>query len=227
MKYLLWDFDGTLGYRTGGWSQAFVEVSRRADTVQDVEVEDVRPHLQEDFPWHTPDHPHTDITTADQWWEELYPLFERVFEENGVDPARTRELAEMVRTTYVHQEWGCFDDTIPALSSLSEVGWNHIVLSNHVPELAVILRELQLRDHFDEVYTSADIGYEKPHPAAFRTVLDALGEDATVWMIGDSVRADVNGASAVGLPAILVRDTHPNVAYTRRDLSTISRVLDD
>jgi putative hydrolase of the HAD superfamily len=66
MTYLIWDFDGTLGYRAGGWTQACVEVLEGADDVPVVGRDDVRPYLQSGYPWHTPDEPHTDLSTAEE-----------------------------------------------------------------------------------------------------------------------------------------------------------------
>lgn len=227
MRYLLWDFDGTLGYRDGGWSGACAEVLRETGTAPDVDVADVRPHLGEGFPWHSPEDPHTHLSTAEEWWAELYPVLEGALEANGAASPQVRELAERVRTTYVERGWRAFDDANSTLATLSEVGWRHVVLSNHVPELETILGDLGLRDHFEAVHTSAHIGYEKPHPEAFRTALTTIEDDAAVWMIGDSVRADVRGASDVGMPAILVRASNPDIEYVCPDLSGIEAVVAD
>lgn len=225
--YLVWDFDGTLGYRTGGWSKACVDVLRGADAVSGVAIEDVRPHLQEGFPWQTPGQPHTDISSADDWWEQLYPTFAAAFEANGVPPGRSRELATQVRPTYLEEGWQLYDDTLPALSRLSAAGWTHLVLSNHVPELPSILDGLGLTEQIEELFVSAETGYEKPHPEAFTPVLSTIEDDATAWMVGDSYRADVEGATAVGLSAILVRRAHPDAEHYCESLSALENLLDE
>ena len=227
MKYLIWDFDGTLGYRTGGWSKACVDVLENATADSGVSLTDVRPHLQEGFPWHTPNRPHTDISTAEDWWEQLYPVFAAAFEANDVPPERACTLAKQVRPTYLWKDWHVFEDTVPTLSRLSSAGWTHLVLSNHVPELESILQELGVIEYIEDVHVSAEIGYEKPHPEAFRRVLSTIEDDATAWMVGDSYRADVTGAAAVGLPAVLVRDTHRDADYCCPNLSTLDEVLDE
>ena len=75
------------------------------------------------------------------------------------------------------------------------------------------------------VFTSAAIGFEKPHPQAFHTVLRALGDATTVWVLGDSMTADVTGAYAVGLRAILVRRHHPQAAHYCETLTELPRLL--
>ena len=123
-----------------------------------------------------------------------------------VTPAQAADLAGEVRSTYLDPSaWVVFDDVEPALIRLSAGGWRHVILSNHVPELPQLVDALGLARYFDAVHTSARIGAEKPHPEAFRRVLATLPAEAVVCMVGDNPVADVQGAEAVGLPAIRVR----------------------
>ena len=84
-----------------------------------------------------------------------------------------------------------------------------MVLSNHVPELEDIVTGVGLRGHFEAVLTSALMGYEKPHPEAFRMALREAGSPEQVWMVGDNPVADVQGAESLGIPAILVHSDGP------------------
>ena len=63
MKYLIWDFDGTLAYREGqwpAWTQALMEVLDREIPGHGAALEPLRPFLRAGFPWHSPEihHPH-------------------------------------------------------------------------------------------------------------------------------------------------------------------------
>ena len=93
----------------------------------------------------------------------------------------------------------------PALQATRQAGWRNVILSNHVPELPALVGALGLEDLIDGVYTSAAIGYDKPHPEAFRHALRESGDPARRWMVGDNPVADVKGAQALGIPALLVR----------------------
>jgi putative hydrolase of the HAD superfamily len=154
-------------------------------------------------------------------------VFERAFRQGahlGVDDAR--RLAQHVRTVYLHPaRWQVFADVVPCLRALTASGWRHVILSNHVPELPLLLEALGLASHMEQVFTSAQTGLEKPHPQAFRTVLAALGRATPIWMVGDSLRADILGAQAVGLRAVLVRGRHPRAAYCCETLVELPRVL--
>ncbi|CAA9395652.1 MAG: hypothetical protein AVDCRST_MAG03-895 [uncultured Rubrobacteraceae bacterium] len=155
------------------------------------------------------------------------PVFVRAFRAGGIDPAVSRALAVRVREAYVNpREWRLFDDAIPALRELSSLGWTHLILSNHVPELPEILLALELDEHFLRVFNSAESGHEKPHPRAFDGVLETTAGAEAAWMVGDNPRADVRGAEAVGLPAILVRGPKRGTRYHREDLSGVADIVE-
>ncbi len=75
------------------------------------------------------------------------------------------------------------------------------------------------------VLNSAETGYKKPHPRAFQIVVESLPDSESFWMIGDSMRADVAGAEAVGIPAILVRRPHEDAERYCESLSQVPSVL--
>jgi putative hydrolase of the HAD superfamily len=76
------------------------------------------------------------------------------------------------------------------------------------------------------VYSSACIGVEKPHRKAFEAVFAQYPSAKGGWMIGDSWRADVQGALAVGMPAILVRSEHPEAPLRCATLDEVVDVVD-
>lgn len=225
-KYLIWDFDGTLGYRQGGWTATLLDIVRLEAPACAATAEQVRAHLQAGFPWHTPDRPHPAIISAGTWWDALDTVFEQAFQALGIGALRAQRMARQVRRIYPDPTyWRLFEDTLPGLQQLSTEGWTHVMLSNHAPELRAILRQLRLEGYFAAILNSAETGYEKPHPQAFRQVLAALGSPSRIWMIGDSTTADIAGAEAVGIPGILVRRHHPQATYCCQELAQISAIV--
>ncbi len=216
MRTLIWDFDGTLGYRKGGmFGAALLEVVQQAAPDLEITQDQIRPHLQSGFPWHTPERAHVEIAPSEQWWERLYPVFERALGGIGFDGSEARSMAREARAIYTDPErWCLFDDVIPTLEELTscdcdgEPQGSAVILSNHVPELDDIVWHLGLQPHVAQVFNSAKTGYEKPHPRAFQIVVETLSDSDQFWMIGDSMRADVASARAVGIPGILVRQPH-------------------
>jgi len=227
VRFLIWDFDGTLWYRVGRWSSALHCVLEEAMPGRDFEREYLGAQLRRDFPWHTPELPHPELSSPDLWWDALLPVFVRAFEAGGMDPTTSRTLAGKVREAYVDpRHWRLFDDAVPALRDLSSRGWTHLILSNHVPELPEILHDLGLEDHLLRVFNSAESGYEKPHPRAFDGVLEKVAGAEAAWMVGDSLEADVRGAKALGLPAILVRGPRRGTHHHCEGLSRVAAIVE-
>jgi HAD superfamily hydrolase (TIGR01549 family) len=80
------------------------------------------------------------------------------------------------------------------------------------------LRHHGLIDLFEVLSISCEVGYLKPHPRIFQHALDALGiEPEEAVMVGDSLRADVGGAKALGMTAVLKRY---NAAEEEKDPET-------
>ncbi|MDX2031314.1 MAG: HAD-IA family hydrolase [Blastocatellia bacterium] len=135
------------------------------------------------------------------WWrtvarevfaEVAFPAFEAFF----------AEVFEFFRTT---EAWYVFDDVIPTLTSLRERGVRMAVISNFDSRLDDLLRAFGLDSYFDAVHLSTRLGAEKPDPAIFRAALRHHGiEPAQALHIGDRVEADIAGAEACGIRALLI-----------------------
>lgn len=72
------------------------------------------------------------------------------------------------------------------------------------------VRDVELEQHGllryfpDCRISAADVGYLKPHPAIFKAALDLIGiEPGEAVFVGDNPTADVAGAQAAGLHAVL------------------------
>lgn len=216
-NYIIWDFDGTLAHRPGRWSGALYEILQQYHPGHQIDIDDIRQQLRDGFPWHDYQSPHTEICGADEWWERLSLKFIGVYEQLGYPPAISMGLASKVRGIYTDlNHWHLYHDTVPVMETLSQRGWTHIILSNHVPELTAIVQHLGLERYIHQIFNSAETGYEKPHPMAFNLVQMHIDQVEQIWMIGDSPVADVAGAEAVGISAILAR----------KDDEPLSQVLD-
>ena len=204
-RLLIWDFDGTLAHRRDetGWSILLAEALDAAEPGHPHSAETFRPHLRDGFPWHQPEVAHPELCEPEAWWASVRPALGRAYEAAGYEPARALELAAAAQRLYVDPD---------------------VILSNHVPELRQIVAALALDDVVAFVSCSAETGYEKPHAQAFASVLDPL-RPAEAWMIGDNVVADVLGAEALGIPAVLVRRPDSRAARYADSLAGVERFL--
>ncbi|MBI2316487.1 MAG: HAD-IA family hydrolase [Betaproteobacteria bacterium] len=212
-KVLFWDFDGTLAYRPGLWGSALSAVLAEHAPEFRIDTSTLAASLRNGFPWHTPELGHEELVTAEAWWARLCShALVPAYRALGLPREAAEELAPKVRGKFLAPaDWIVFEDTVPALTDLSGLGWSHFVVSNHVPELEDLAKALGLSPFLEGVVTSALVGYEKPHPKIFEAALQAAGPIEAAWMIGDHFEVDVLGAQAVGLPAILVRHEHADV----------------
>ena len=226
-KFILWDFDETLAYREGRWTRCIATIIDNRFPDLGATREALAPFLKNQFPWHAPQNAHLHIRDADSWWNWISPTLENAISSAfGLPSAISREIAIEVRHAYLDPAfWVVYPDVKPCLESLKIQGWKHIILSNHVPELETLVTNLDLRDYFETVHTSALSGYEKPHPESFRVAIRELPPHSHCVMVGDNYRADILGAEAIGLHGILVRKPHLKANYFLDDLRDLPLVL--
>ena len=84
------------------------------------------------------------------------------------------------------------------------------VVSNFYGNLATVCQEAGLSPFLTVVVDSACVGYMKPDPRIFFTALAELGVDpAQALFVGDSLRRDMAGARAIGMPHVWLAPTTP------------------
>lgn len=208
IKYLLWDFDKTLAYRDGMWSSTLCDLLGE-NGYDDLNIEDVRSHLKNEFPWNSPEMSHEEFFKGKGWWEHINGRFAIVLKEFGVGDAIAERITGDFRERYLTlSKWRLYDDTVFCLDAAVGKGYTNVILSNHVPELEEMVKALGIRDYFAKVYTSALMGYEKPNRKIFEKALSELEDIESATMIGDNYTADVQGARNAGIDAILVRKSN-------------------
>jgi putative hydrolase of the HAD superfamily len=204
-RAIFWDFDGTLAYRPRMFSASMLMALDEHERGHGVQADDFSACLRGQFPWDRPDEPHVHLNTPEAWWEHACAIFARAFVMNGI---ATDTAAFYARETRKHliapQHYRVYDDTLDVLAHFAGCGYSQFIVSNHVPELPEIARHLGLMDHISSCLSSASVGYEKPHPAIYGLALDLAGRPEHVWMVGDNVNADIAGAEACGIMAVLV-----------------------
>lgn len=227
-QFIIWDFDGTLAYREGMWSQAVVDVVNRNFTKISLERADISKHLSSGFFWHSPETAHLHVSNSEIWWNHHYKIFENaIVKTTNLTSKNVQQVLPQIRQEFLNPAtWTVYSDVLSSLSELSSAGWRHVVLSNHVPELADLIESLGLLDFFEMIVTSAEIGYEKPNGLAFEAVTKNLPNNSKIRMIGDNYSADVLGAKSVGIEAILVRNKNEHAKLYAESLSEIQSILE-
>jgi putative hydrolase of the HAD superfamily len=98
------------------------------------------------------------------------------------------------------------DALVTRLTQLRATGCRLSILSNFSLELHTLLDQRDLRQHFDHIAISAELGVMKPHAAAYEAILTTLDLPAAACVFIDDIPANVAAAQALGLHGIVFRD---------------------
>ncbi|MEH2149541.1 HAD family hydrolase [Nostoc sp.] len=227
MKYLFWDFEHTLGYRQGMWSETLHSILI-LNGIYNIDLEDIRPFLKNIFPWHSPETPHSLLFNEKTWWEYMNEYFAKIYERVGINRNQAIKYALQVQNEYKNiEKWHLYDDVIPTLQDSIKNNYKNIILSNHIPELHEIIEQLNITEYFEEIYTSVKIGYEKPNLKLYAHIINDLKIEKTECvMIGDNYNADIAGALRADIQAILVRKPNDkNYKLYSPDLRGILKII--
>jgi putative hydrolase of the HAD superfamily len=107
--------------------------------------------------------------------------------------------------------WRIFPDTLPTLDALRTHGLHVGIISNWDQRLRPLLDRLGLEARVDSLTISCEVGVEKPARKIYQAALAAANVPPQDSIhVGDSVQEDLEGATAAGMRALLVRQTGAN-----------------
>jgi HAD superfamily hydrolase (TIGR01493 family) len=108
-----------------------------------------------------------------------------------------------------------YDDTIAYLKTLKEKGIKvGLVCNTDNFSLPFVLDKFEMRELFDEVVLSCDVGALKTNPALYEHALEKLGlQKEEVLIVGDSEQSDMQGATNANIKGVLM-DRRNSREYT-------------
>jgi len=124
-----------------------------------------------------------------------------------------------------------YDDVVPTLQHLRDVGFKLVIVSNWDTPLDPLTERLGITEYFDAIVASHDarVRSEKPDPHIFNYALAAVGVSAEEAVhVGDTYEADIIGAKNAGIRPILIdRDGTQTGRWdeTIRNLSELPALL--
>ena len=153
---------------------------------------------------------------------EIAGLYDAALRALGLelDPAVIEQVMELEQDGWVGAVH-VGPDVVATLEALRADGLRLGIVSNaaYLPRLMVRqMRALGLRDYFDGVTFSSEVGRRKPHPAIYQDALRKIGVDAAQTLfVGDRVREDVQGPQRLGMHAVLTREWRQEEAAATAD----------
>jgi putative hydrolase of the HAD superfamily len=212
LKAIIFDMDDTLidwSQRSEDWYEDECQHLERVFSYVALEVHPV--HAPEAF------YEATQSLAREAWLEgsrelrapNLGAVMAKALEQIGV-PADRIDVDACLRAYNGQPISGvtAYPDAVEILPILREQGIQVGLITNAYRPMWMRDRELEaagLLAHFAPCrFSSADVGYLKPHPAIFEAALQCLGvrADEAVF-VGDSPEMDIAGAQSVGIRAVL------------------------
>jgi putative hydrolase of the HAD superfamily len=119
-----------------------------------------------------------------------------------------------------------YDDVWPAFERAKAAGLRMAILTNGPSDgQRRKLKATGLGDSVDHVAIGEEIGFSKPHAAAFQAVIDRFGiRNSEALMVGDSPTLDYDAALSAGLQALLL-DRDGRADASRRSIRTLLDVV--
>jgi len=234
-KALVFDMDDTLVVEKASAEAAFLKTCELAKSRYGIEPADLHATIRETCRriWHASPVRAYCVEIGISSWEALWARFEgadeslRILREwaptyrhdswyealgrHGIDDVDlAHELAEVfpIHRREIHV---VYDDVRPALEHFKRT-LRLGLLTNGAPDLQrEKIAGAGLAGYFNEIVISGEVGFGKPDPRIYETMLSRLAATADeTLMIGNSLDSDVQGAQAVGMKAVwLNRTGHP------------------
>jgi len=162
------------------------------------------------------------ITEARRFWTEYN---RRILERCGAtgDHATLDDMGRrLAERFWSPPSWRVFPDVHDTLATLRGAGLQLAVVSNFTDALVAVCETHDLDGYFDCLVASTTVGAQKPDVAIFREALRRTGADPAASIhVGDNYVADILGARAAGIDAVLLDRSRRGVAgmfdFTRRD----------
>lgn len=200
IRAILFDFGGTLAETTTSWEIVAERIAERYK-LEDINIDPVELEnaFKETIEYRMNQHQHG-------FEIDSYQFFNHALDQLGysADMDQTDEFEQIVYDEGYTDFATGLDELLMELSE----DYKLALLSNswlEAPRQALI--EHGYGRWFDAMVCSFDIGIPKPDPRIFQFTLELLGVQAgEAVMVGDSLEADVKGALAAGMRAVLVDD---------------------
>ena len=141
--------------------------------------------------------------------EEVMALYAQhqgiVLKEAGINVSHELIAGVMSKWQQFSFKLVLFDDVVPALTHLGELGLILGLISNVDHDITPLCQELGLSTLLQVVVTSQEVGFNKPQPEIFQEALKQAGaKSSEAIYVGDQYQIDVVGANGVGMQGVLL-----------------------
>lgn len=136
--------------------------------------------------------------------EQRRERIKEVFDIAGI--ALPNEDADLAFKEYLREyerSWRLFDDVMPCLEFLKKEHRLGIISNGDLEQQLFKLERMQIRDYFDIVVASGDIGVSKPERRIFEIACEkSVVSPDQAYYIGDDLKTDIIACQEAGMKGI-------------------------
>jgi len=152
-----------------------------------------------------------EISFEEQRRERIIDMF------NTAGIVLTNEEADLTFKEYLQQyeqNWRLYEDVMPCLEGLKRENKLGIISNGDLGQQLYKLERMKIRDYFDIVITSGDIGISKPDRRIFEIACEKSGVCPDLaYYIGDDCKTDIIACQDAGMRGIWVNRNHVPYKY--------------
>lgn len=139
------------------------------------------------------------ITSNDIVWKRFEILF-AMYSINGLNPKKVGESYKH----FLESQYDLIDGAVNALTYFQKSHELHCITNGTTQAQTQRFKFADLNKFFKNVFISEVVGYRKPQKDFFDFVLANISETnkCNIYVIGDSLTADISGGNAFGLNTI-------------------------
>ena len=215
-KAIFWDFDGTLVKSNTSFLDSLMKALKNAQVT--IPCSDCGQFLKSACSWYFPEKTYFD-RTGELWWQTLLSRLQNFLTDFSVPVDKIPAICTCFRQNVVSYPYELYGDALSVLKAAGDLGFQNYILSNNFPELSQVICRYGLDPYLKDVFLSSDLGAEKPCAEIFTAAIEKAEKPFPAVMVGDNPTADISGAKAVGMTAILV---HKDISCREADFISAS-----
>lgn len=150
-------------------------------------------------------------------------LFETMFNYFGLPKENMATILEDTIVEFADtQHWQLEPTALKLLQYCQKEKIPMFVTSNFDEQLPNLLNKLNIADYFQEIITSAGIGYEKPSPHIFKHLIEVANcPPQKIIHVGDTFSTDIEGALQAGIVPVMIDGKRKKVTTLNQKTTTI------
>ena len=154
------------------------------------------------------DHRARDMIAKTNITFEEFDRMRKAFAHQGLDgnSAAIKHFG-LTKTPWHSEDELLYSDVVITIKALREKGYNLGIIANQNQGTDTRLKDWGIREYFDVIIASAEIGYAKPDKRIFGKAFELAGCSAEKSvMIGDRLDNDIIPAKALGMKTVWIKN---------------------